>query len=106
MTSPDTTRISARTTAASIACLTLAALLLACGQQGTAPAVDPALGRACFESLRAGLPPGTQYEGIEKSTSETITIKIMNGVTVTTTECGLNPDGTLEATEASVPDAG
>ncbi|MDX1696660.1 MAG: hypothetical protein R3308_00145 [Thiohalobacterales bacterium] len=96
MTRPDSGREFKPSRALPIACLALASLLLACGQQSSTPAVDPAIGRACFESLRTGLPPGTQYEGIEKSTAERITIKIMNGVTVTTAECGLNPDGSLQ----------
>ena len=76
--------------------LAVTALLAACDQQGSAPGVDPKLGMACFESLRASLPPGTQYEGIGKLAGNRLTIKIMNGVEVVTLDCGLNPDGTLQ----------
>jgi hypothetical protein len=55
------------------------------------------LGLECFESHRALLPPGAQYEGIEKLAENRLTIKIMNGVEVVTLDCGLNPDGTLES---------
>ena len=75
--------------------LAVTALLLACGQQNTASAVDPKLGQECFEGHRAALPPGTQYEGIDKLAGNTLTIRIMNGVEVVTVDCSLNPDGTL-----------
>lgn len=70
------------------------AFLVACDQQPAAPDIDPALGRACFESH--GLPPGTQYEGIEKHGGGKLTIRIMNGVDVSMLDCPLKPDGTLE----------
>ena len=54
------------------------------------------LGLECFESHR--LPPGTQYEGIEKLADNTLTIRIMNGVDVVTLDCGLTTDGTLRST--------
>ena len=76
--------------------LALAALLVSCDQQQTAPDIDPGLGLACLESHSASLPPGTQYEGIEKLTDNRLTIRIMNGVEVVTLDCGLNPDGTLQ----------
>ena len=79
--------------------LALAALLSACDQQHSAPDVDPMLGLECFESQRASLPPGTQYEGIDKVAENSITIRIMNGVDVTRVDCGLNPDGTLRGTD-------
>ena len=72
--------------------LAISALLLACGQQDPDSAIDPMAGRECFESHRLALPPGTQYEGIDTVTKELITIKIMNGVDVTTLECPLNKD--------------
>ncbi len=72
--------------------LAFSALLLACGQQDPGSAIDPMTGRECFESHRVALPPGTQYEGIDKVTKELITIKIMSGVDVTTLECPLNKD--------------
>lgn len=75
--------------------LVLAAVLVACDQQHSAPDVDPVLGRECFESHRASVAPGAQYEGIEKYTGDMLTIRVMNGVEVVTLECGLNPDGTL-----------
>ena len=75
--------------------LALTALLFACDQQHSASDVDPMLGLECFESHRASLPPGAQYEGIEKLAEDRLTIRIMNGVEVVTLDCGLNPDGTL-----------
>jgi hypothetical protein len=74
----------------------LAGFLISCDQQNATPDVDPKLGLECFESHR--LPPGTQYEGIEKLAENTLTIRIMNGVEVVTLECGLKPDGTLRST--------
>jgi len=76
--------------------LVLTALLCSCGQQQSAPDVDPELGLACYESHRASLTPGTQYEGIDTLAGNRLTIKIMNGVEVVTIECALNPDGTLQ----------
>jgi len=79
--------------------LALAALLSACDQRQAASDVDPMLGLECFESHRASLPPGTQYEGIDQVAEDGITIRIMNGVDVTRVDCGLNPDGTLRGTD-------
>jgi hypothetical protein len=76
--------------------LALITLLISCDQQHTAFDVDPRLGLECFESHRASLPPGAQYEGIEKLAENGLTIRIMNGVEVVTLDCGLNPDGTLQ----------
>ena len=76
--------------------LALAALLCACEQQHSAD-IDPMLGVDCFESHRASLPPGTQYEGIEKIVGNRLMIRIMNGVQVETLDCGLSPDGTLQS---------
>ena len=53
------------------------------------------LGLECFESQRASLPPGTQYEGIKKLAENRLTIRIMDGVEVVMVDCGLKPDGTL-----------
>ena len=75
--------------------LALTAILFSCDQQNST-SDNPRLGLECFESHRASLPPGTQYEGIEKIMENGITIKIMNGVDVVTLDCGLNPDGTLQ----------
>ena len=83
---------------AAIVYLTLTTFLFSCGQQHSASNIDPKLGSKCFESHRASLPPGTQYEGIEKSAENRLTIKIMNGVDVVTIDCVLNPDGTLQST--------
>ena len=83
---------------AKIFSLALTALLLSCDQQQPVSDVDAKLGLECFESQRASLPPGTQYEGIEDVTENRVTIKIMNGVDVVTLDCGLNPDGTLQTT--------
>ncbi|MGB5540012.1 MAG: hypothetical protein WBO37_07995 [Gammaproteobacteria bacterium] len=77
---------------------TLAAtLLVACEEQKPAAAIDPVKGLECFEAYRASLPPGTQYEGIDKVTGDLITIKIMNGIDVVTMECTINPDGSVMA---------
>ena len=76
--------------------LALTALLVSCDQQHSASNIDPKLGLECVENHRASLPPGTQYEGIEKSAENRLKIKIMNGVDVVTLDCGLNPDGTLQ----------
>jgi hypothetical protein len=78
--------------------LALTALLLSCDQQNSASDIDPKLGLECFESHRGSLPPGTQYEGIEKLVENRLTIRIMDGVEVATLGCGLNPDGTLRST--------
>ena len=80
-------------TLTTIACVVPAALLFACDQQRTAVDVDPVLGRECFDSHRASLSPGAQYEGIEKFTGDMLTIRVMNGVEVVTLDCGLGPDG-------------
>ena len=77
--------------------LAITALLSSCDQQQSTPDIDPKLGLDCFESQRASLPPGTQYEGIEKLAENRLTIKIMNGVDVVTLECGLTPDGELQS---------
>ena len=76
-------------------CIALAALLVACDRQQIEADVDPMLGRECFESHRAALAPGSQYEGIDKLTGDTLTIKVMSGVDVVGLECRLKPDGTL-----------
>lgn len=78
--------------------LALTALLFSCDQQHSTTAIDPKLGLECLESHRASLPPGTQYEGIEKLAENRITIKIMTGVEVVTIDCGVNPDGTIQST--------
>ena len=82
---------------ATIAYLALTTLLIACDQQHSAIDVDPMQGFACFESHRASLPPGAQYEGIEKLAGDRLTIRVMNGVEVVTMDCGLQADGTLES---------
>jgi hypothetical protein len=79
--------------------LALTALLAACDQQESTPDIDPGLGRECFESQRASLPPGTQYEGIDQVAGKQLTIKIMNGIDVTTIDCALNPDGSLQGND-------
>ena len=78
--------------------LALTVLLFSCDQRNSASDVDPKLGLECFESHRAALPPGTQYEGIEKLADNVLSIRIMNGVEVVTLDCGLNPDGALQGT--------
>jgi hypothetical protein len=77
--------------------LAVTALLLSCDQQHSVD-IDPKLGLECFESHRASLPPGTQYEGINNLAENRLTVRIMNGVDVVTLECELNPDGTLRST--------
>ena len=84
-------------TLTTIVFLVLTVLLCSCDQQHSAD-IDPKLGLECFESHRASLPPGTQYEGIEKLAENRLTIRIMDGVEVVTLDCGLNPDGTLQNT--------
>jgi hypothetical protein len=76
--------------------LALIVLLASCEQQESTPDIDPMLGRECFESQRASLPPGTQYEGIDQVAQNRLTIKIMNGIDVETIDCALNPDETLQ----------
>ena len=83
---------------ATIIQLSLTTILFACDQQHSALDIDPKLGLECFESHRATLPPGTQYEGIEKLADNRLSIKIMDGVEVVTLDCGLIPDGTLQST--------
>jgi hypothetical protein len=77
--------------------LAITTLLFACDQRNPASEVDPKLGRECFESHRAALPPGTQYEGIETLAEDRLTIRIMNGVDVVTLDCRLNADGTVQS---------
>jgi hypothetical protein len=79
----------------------LAACLFSCDQQHPVSDIDPQLGLDCFESHRASLPPGTQYEGIEKIADNRLTIKIMNGVEVVTIDCALNPDGRSQDTNVN-----
>ena len=78
--------------------LALTAFLFSCDQQDSAPDVDPMLGLECFESHRASLSPGTQYEGIEGLAENRILIRIMDGVGAVTLDCRVNPDGTLQST--------
>lgn len=75
--------------------VSIAPVLLSCTQQDPALDVDPLLGRGCFAEKLPTLPPGSQYEGIQSSTADRITIKVMDGAAVTTVDCGLAPDGTL-----------
>jgi len=77
--------------------ITLTVLLVSCDQQNSTSDIDPKLGLECFESYRASLTPGAQYEGIEKLAGVRLRIRIMNGLEVTTIDCELNPDGTLKS---------
>jgi hypothetical protein len=79
--------------------IALTTLILSCDQHHDTPDIDPMLGRQCFENHRATLAPGTQYEGIAEVTEDRLTIRIMDGIDVTTLDCGLNPDRTLQITE-------
>jgi hypothetical protein len=88
---------------AATACLAPVAMLLSCDQQQSAQDIDPRLGFECFESLRGSLPPGTQYEGIDKLEGNRLTIKIMNGVEVVAVDCSLNPGGTVQGSGRQVP---
>lgn len=72
------------------------ALLLSCDVQNPASDIDPEMGVECFESHRASLPPGTQYEGIRKLADNRLTIKIMSGVKVEEIDCELGQDGALK----------
>ena len=76
--------------------VTLIAPLFSCDSHQSTPAIDPKLGLECFDIHRTSLPPGTQYEGIEKVIENRLTVKIMNGIEVVTIDCGMKPDGTLE----------
>lgn len=70
-------------------------LLFACEQQASAPDLDPALGRACFAGMQGDLPPGSQYEGIAGLENGRLSIRIMDGVKVTTVDCAMTQDGNL-----------
>ncbi len=72
-------------------------LLNSCGQEEPAIDVDPQIGQDCFDSHIASLPNGTQYEGIERAVAGQITVRVMTGVELTTVECALAPDGTLQS---------
>ena len=82
---------------ATIVQIALTALLFSCDQQLAVLDIDPKVGLECFESYRASLPPGTQYEGIENLAGVRLRIRIMNGLEVITIDCELNPDGTLKS---------
>ena len=77
-------------------CIALTALLTSCNQRQPVSDVDPKLGRECFESHRASLPPGTQYEGVDRVVENRLTIKVMNGVDVVKVDCMLKPGGVLK----------
>lgn len=76
--------------------MTLMAPLLSCDQHQSTQSIDPKLGLECFDIHRGSLPPGTQYEGIEKVVENRLTVRIMNGVEVVTIDCGMKKDGTLK----------
>jgi hypothetical protein len=81
-----------------IPCFVLTALLLvSCGEQAPTVTVDPEVGRACFDTHAAALPAGTQYEGIAQAGPGRVTIRVMTGVELTTLDCALNPDGSLQS---------
>lgn len=71
-------------------------VLSACTRQDPAIDVDPQVGRACFERHLASLPPGAQYEGIERAIAGRLSIRVMTGLDLKTLGCGLNPDGSLQ----------
>jgi len=74
----------------------IAPLLVSCGEREPAIDVVPQVGRDCFDTHIAALPSGTQYEGIERAVAGRVTIRVMTGVELTTLDCGLNPDGSLQ----------
>lgn len=76
-----------------------APLLIACTPQEPDTDVNPQAGRECFERHLAALPPGAQYEGIERAVAGRLSIRVMTGVDLKTLECGLNPDGSLKRDE-------
>jgi len=92
-------RPSMHRVAATIFSALTASLLFSCGQKEPSIDVDPQVGRACFDAHTASLPPGTQYEGIERAVEGRITIRVMTGVELTTAECALNPDRTLQSAQ-------
>ena len=73
-------------------------LLLACSQQPEPPDLDPMLGRHCFASHQATLPPGSQYEGFEVKDDQVL-VKVMNGVTLVTVTCPLLEDAAASHSE-------
>ena len=79
-----------------ITCVALTTFLFSCDQGTPVSDIDPKLGFECFESRRTSLPPGTQYEGIEKLADNRLTIRIMNGVSVVTIDCTLTSNGVLQ----------
>ncbi len=81
---------------ARVVLLMLTVFILSCDQRNAVPDVDPMLGVECFESHRATLPPGTQYEGIEELSENSLTIRIMNGIDVVNIECARHEDGSLQ----------
>ena len=78
-------------------CVALAVFLCSCDQRQPLSDIDPKLGRACFQSHRASLPPGAQYEGMDVLAENRLTIKVMNGVDVVKVDCVLGPDGELQS---------
>lgn len=70
-----------------LTCPVLTVLLAGCGQQNPALDIDPQLGIDCFESHRASLPPGSQYEGIVALSDRRLSIKVMNGIDLVTLDC-------------------
>lgn len=73
-----------------------APLLIACTPQEPAIEVNSQVGRECFERHLTALPPGAQFEGIERAVAGRLSIRVMTGVDLKTLECGLNPDGSLK----------
>jgi hypothetical protein len=84
-----------RQSAALVTLLLTTTVLLSCGQQQSGADVDPALGRACFDSYVADLPPGSQYEGVATASAERITIRAMTGTKVETLDCILGADSSV-----------
>ncbi|MGD8206470.1 MAG: hypothetical protein PVH47_00165 [Thiohalocapsa sp.] len=77
--------------------------LVSCGDQGHDADIDPQLGRACFDAHLDALPPGAQYEGIERAGDGRLTIRIMDGVTVRTLDCAIGAQGTVRAETSTMP---
>ena len=79
-----------------IVCVAATLFIASCNQRQPTSDVDPMLGRECFERHRASLPPGTQYEGVDRVSENRLVIKVMNGVDVVKVDCMLGPGGGLK----------
>lgn len=69
-------------------------VLSGCERPPAEPPPAPALGRACFDLHRVGLPPGSQYEGFRVA-GDRVLVRAMTGAGVEELECRLDTDGNL-----------